>query len=157
MTNYIKDNRYPISDWQIRQENPLTSFPQPLEPYHVLPFGYAPVLPTTPTVGEGEVATEGIPTLNENGEWQQTWVIQAAPTFIPKTITMRQARLALSRKGLLTQVNAAIASMENEEAHIEWEYASTVERDSVLVSEMAKVFGLTEAVLDELFIVASKC
>jgi hypothetical protein len=75
-----------------------------------------------------------------------------APVFIA-SVTMRQARLALHRAGLLAQVDAAIAS--DVEAQIEWEYAQTVERHSPLVQNLAAGLGLTEEQLDNLFTLAS--
>jgi hypothetical protein len=71
------------------------------------------------------------------------------PPIVITSVTMRQARLALHRAGLLTQVDAAIAS--DVEAQIEWEYAQTVERHSPLVQNLAAGLGLTEQQLDDLF------
>lgn len=77
---------------------------------------------------------------------------------IPRIVTMRQARLALSRSGLLTAVNAALAAMpgtEGEEARIEWEFSGTVERDKPLVQSLALALGITSQQLDELFTLAA--
>ena len=74
------------------------------------------------------------------------------PVFAP--VTMRQAKLALSRAGLLAQVNAAIAGMEGqagEEAQIEWEYGSEVYRDSDLMLGIAGILGMTPNDIDGLF------
>jgi hypothetical protein len=71
------------------------------------------------------------------------------PPIVITSVTMRQARLALHRAGLLAQVDAAIAS--DVEAQIEWEYAQTVERHSPLVQNLAAGLGLTEQQLDDLF------
>lgn len=67
--------------------------------------------------------------------------------------TARQARLALHAAGLLANVEAAIAAAGGATA-IEWEYASTIERASPLVSAIAAQLGLTSAQLDALFEVA---
>jgi hypothetical protein len=75
------------------------------------------------------------------------------PPIVITSVTMRQARLALHRAGLLAQVDAAIAS--DVEAQIEWEYAQTVERHSPLVQNLAAGLGLTEEQLDNLFTLAS--
>ncbi len=80
------------------------------------------------------------------------------PSDVPQAVTMRQARLALLGAGLLSQVNAAIASMpgaEGEAARIEWEYAQEVQRHNGFVSLLAPALGLTEAQLDELFTTAA--
>jgi hypothetical protein len=39
---------------------------------------------------------------------------------------------------------------------IEWEYASEIERNNALISEMQSQIGLTDAHVDELFIEGSK-
>ena len=75
------------------------------------------------------------------------------------TITMRQARLALLRAGLLDDVDAAIAAIPDETqrhaARIEWEYASIVERNSALIKQLTPALGVTEAQMDELFATAA--
>jgi hypothetical protein len=75
-----------------------------------------------------------------------------APPAILTSVTMRQARLALLGAGLLDQVNAAITDPA---AQIEWEYATTVERNSPLVQNLSVGLGLTEEQLDSLFTTAS--
>ncbi|PKM43251.1 MAG: hypothetical protein CVV05_15505 [Gammaproteobacteria bacterium HGW-Gammaproteobacteria-1] len=79
------------------------------------------------------------------------------PVAVPPVVTMRQARIALSRTGLLSQVDAALASLagqEGEEARIEWEFSMVVERHRPLVQLLAPALGLTDQQLDELFILA---
>lgn len=81
----------------------------------------------------------------------------APPPVVPDAVTMRQARRALLGAGLLSQVNAAIASLpspQKEAAAIDWEYAQEVERHNGLVPAMAQALGMTDAQLDALFIVA---
>jgi hypothetical protein len=76
----------------------------------------------------------------------------------PASVTMRQARLALLQAGHLAAVTAALAAtpgMAGEAARIEWEYASTLERDSPLVQAFAAQLGLTGADLDALFTAAA--
>lgn len=81
------------------------------------------------------------------------------PPPIPTSVTMRQARLALLQLGLLDDVEAAIASIPDEvqrrAAQIEWEYASTVERDSQWVQNLAGALGLSDEQLDQLFQLAA--
>ena len=74
--------------------------------------------------------------------------------YIPDAVSMRQARLALSRQGLLAQVQTGINSL-SEESQIEWEYAGSVERNSPLVQSLGAALGLTETQLDDLFILAA--
>ena len=80
------------------------------------------------------------------------------PRAMPTSVTMRQARLALLASGLLDGVNAtinALPSPQKESARIEWEYAATVDRDSVLIGMLGAALGLDEAALDSLFSTAS--
>ena len=67
---------------------------------------------------------------------------------VPKVISMRQCRLQLLASGFLDTVDQGITDTA---AKIEWEYATTVERQSPLVSAMAALLGLTEAQVDDLF------
>ncbi|MDR1888158.1 MAG: hypothetical protein LBQ81_02025 [Zoogloeaceae bacterium] len=71
---------------------------------------------------------------------------------------MRQARLALLGAGLLDVVNATIAGMEGDAgkaARIEWEYATSIERDNPLFVGLSEQLGLTGEQLDALFIQAA--
>lgn len=86
-------------------------------------------------------------------------VIPALPVVIPQEVTMRQARLALHAAGKLTAVNAAIAALPDPQktaALIEWEYSSTVRRDSQFVALLGPALGLDAAGLDALFVAAAK-
>ncbi|MEQ8257557.1 MAG: hypothetical protein RH980_16045 [Roseovarius confluentis] len=81
------------------------------------------------------------------------------PTAVPFDVTMRQARLALSRAGKLADAEAAIAGMAGaagEEARIEWEYASTLRRDHPLIQALGPAIGLDAGDLDALFISAAQ-
>ncbi len=79
---------------------------------------------------------------------------------VPQSVTMRQARLALLGAGLLDDVDAAIAAIpdpvQRKAAQIEWEYAAIVERNSALIQQLAPALGMTEAQMDELFVVAAR-
>jgi len=77
----------------------------------------------------------------------------------PESITMRQAKLQLSRAGKLSAANTAIAAMTGqpgEEARIEWEYATTLRRDHPLVAGLGRTLGLDGATIDNLFRAASQ-
>lgn len=91
------------------------------------------------------------------------WVIYdadpAVAVPVPTEVTMRQARIALHAAGKLTAVNAAINALPDPPktaALIEWEYSSTVRRDSRFVALLRPVLGLDAAGLDALFIAAAK-
>ena len=89
-------------------------------------------------------------------------VIQVMPpewTPVPQEVTMRQARLALHAAGKLAAVNAAINALPDPQktaALIEWEYSSTVRRDSQFVLLLGPALGLDAAGLDALFVAAAK-
>lgn len=94
--------------------------------------------------------------------WRRaSWeVVDAAPVAppVPAAVTMRQARLALLQSGLLAQVNSAVAGMagsDGDAARIEWEFSATVERHRPLVQALSATLGLTDAQLDDLFILAA--
>ena len=111
---------------------------------------------------------EGDVKLVEAPEWVvsgATWDGEAFtnPTVggaAPRSVTMRKARLALLNAGLLDDVEAAILSIPDQTTQrvvqIEWEYAQTVDRDSVWVKQLTAVVGLTDSQLDALFVAASK-
>lgn len=73
---------------------------------------------------------------------------------VPSVVTMRQARSALSRSGLLTTVNAAVAAAD-EETRIAWEFSTEVQRDFPLVQTLAAALNLSESDLDNLFALAA--
>jgi hypothetical protein len=74
------------------------------------------------------------------------------------SVSMRQARLALNEVGMLSQINAAIASLPDDEravAEIEWEYGSVVERKSEWVIDITGALGMTPEQVDDLFRLAA--
>lgn len=74
----------------------------------------------------------------------------------PKSITMRQARLALLEAGLLETVTEAIQSGTDEAMKIEWEYAAEIEREWQSLITLATALGLSSDDLDALFLAASE-
>ena len=78
---------------------------------------------------------------------------------VPDTVTMRQGRLALLAAGYLDSVTAAIDSIPDPEqkqaAKIEWEYATVIDRNSVLTKTIQHVIGMTDGEVDALFIKAA--
>ena len=80
-------------------------------------------------------------------------------SLVPEVVFMRQARLALLEAGLLDDVNQVIASLPEPmktEASIDWEYATEVRRDWPTLLQIVQYLGLTEELVDNLFISASK-
>lgn len=75
-----------------------------------------------------------------------------------EVVTMRQAKLALAELGMLSGVEAFIAGMPadlKEKAEIEWNNASTVQKNSPLVQSITASMGLSPQEVDNLFILAS--
>ena len=75
---------------------------------------------------------------------------------VPGTISPRQARLWLIRRGItLAQVDEAIASITDtvtrETVQVEWEYGSEVHRASPWLAALGPVLGLDDATLDQAF------
>lgn len=81
----------------------------------------------------------------------------SAIKWIPQSVTMRQARLALFQVGLLQLVDPVINRMpspQKEAARIEWEYSQEVHRNKPFVILLATALNLTETQLDNLFVLA---
>ncbi len=75
-------------------------------------------------------------------------------SLIPKTITLRQARLYLLSIGLLDDLEEIIN--QNRAYQIEWEYANQIERESPLVKILGQALNLDDTAIDNMFIKASK-
>lgn len=81
-----------------------------------------------------------------------------AAALIPRSVTMRQARLALLGAGKLAAVDAAIDAMgepTKTAARIELEYAGEVQRHNGFVAALGPALGLTDAQIDALFVAAA--
>jgi hypothetical protein len=87
--------------------------------------------------------------------WDGVTLSQPLPTPlpVPESITPRQARLKLLEVGLLDELEAVITT--NRAWQIEWEYATEVKRDSLLIDAIATQAGLTDEQIDQMFIDAS--
>ena len=109
---------------------------------------------------EPPIGSIEVPTAPDNALdlWDgANWV--SAPTPIPQSVTMRQARLALLGAGKLVGVTAAINALpspQKEAAQIEWEYSQTVERNRGFVLLLSAALGLTDAQLDAIFVTAAR-
>ena len=89
--------------------------------------------------------------LDQGNEWQP---MPVEPEPVPQSITARQARLALLSIGKLGDVDTAIAGMpspQKEQAQIEWEYATAIERQHEFVGNLGAALGLTDSQVDDLF------
>lgn len=91
----------------------------------------------------------------EQEEVESVVYVEPAPKPVPKSVTMRQARLALLIAGKLGDAVTLIAGLpspQKEMAQIEWEYSQTVERGRPFVALLGAALGLDDAALDSLFI-----
>ena len=75
-------------------------------------------------------------------------------SLIPKTITLRQARLYLLSIGLLDDLENVIN--QNRAYQIEWEYANQIERESPLVKILGQTLNLDDTAIDNMFMEDSK-
>ena len=75
-------------------------------------------------------------------------------SLIPKTITLRQARLYLLSIGLLDDLENIIN--QNRAYQIEWEYANQIERESSLVVILGQALNLDSDAIDIMFTEASQ-
>lgn len=73
---------------------------------------------------------------------------------VPEAVSMRQARLALLQVGKYDMAIEAVNTLDTA-AKIEWEFSTTVRRDSPLVSAMSDKLGLTSLDTDNLFNLAA--
>ena len=74
--------------------------------------------------------------------------------YVPSSITMRQARLYLYSIDRLEDIEAIVQTRKDWQ--IEWEYASEVERSSLLISILKDKLELSDIEVDDVFIEASK-
>ena len=74
-----------------------------------------------------------------------------APIQVPQVITIRQAKLVLLAADLLDDVDVAAASSDRA-TQIEWEYATEVRRDWATLVAIQEAMGLSNKVVDDLFI-----
>ena len=74
---------------------------------------------------------------------------------VPQQVTIRQARLALLKAGLLDDVEVVIAAA-GREAQLEWEYTSVVERSNPVIAIVQQQQGMTDEQIDDLFREAAK-
>ena len=74
---------------------------------------------------------------------------------VPQQVTMRQARLALLKAGLLDDAEAVVTAA-GREAMLEWEYAAVVERSNPVITIVQQQQGVTDEQIDDLFREAAK-
>lgn len=93
--------------------------------------------------------------------WEQTGGIaehpDPQPANVPQTVSRYQARAALLEAGMLADVEEYFSGLpSNSLAKLAWAEAPTVSRTSDAVADAATALGLTEEMLDELFLRAAQ-
>lgn len=109
----------------------------------------------SPEDGEWFIASDE--ELSEGGyydpEANELYVPEIEPV-IPTVVSKAQAKLALLDKGLLDDVEAALAAMdgvEGQRARIEWNDRTEFHRSHEFIGLLAAAIGLSDANVDELF------
>ena len=152
--NYVNNKTLEVVSLDtIRTNHPNMSIPDGAD----LPdIGYAKIYPPVviPEVGPNQVLVSMTPELVD-GIWREVFALEPAPVFVPQQVTMRQARLELLSRDLLDDVDAVIA-VAGRAAQIEWEYASTVDRDNPVIAAVQQQQGMTDEQIDDLFREAAK-
>lgn len=77
------------------------------------------------------------------------------PTVVSTSVSMRQMRLALIEKRKVTAVNDAIKAIadttERAKIQVEWDYSTSIERDSAWFKSLMDGIGYSEAEVTDLF------
>jgi hypothetical protein len=152
------------TEQDIRADNPNTSFPVPF----VAPDGYAYVFPA-PAVYDPvtQTATETTPEQTVLGHWEQRWTVtDKTPEVIaaeaeakriaaiPASVSPRQIRQALTRAGLRTSVEAAVAAGDQDTK--DWyEFATAFDRASPVVAALGVALSVSPTQLDDLWTLAA--
>jgi hypothetical protein len=85
------------------------------------------------------------------------WMMDEPAPTVPVSITPRQCRLILMQQGLLSQVEAMIAT-QDEATKITWAYATEFRRNDPLLNQLAANLTppLTSEQIDQFFIAAAQ-
>jgi hypothetical protein len=158
--------KFPYSITELKKDNPQVSFPRNPSQELLATYNVYPIKPSPRPAGDVIISTD--PEF-ANGEWVQTWVArqytseevaqQISDRRNAMVVTPRQARLALVNVDMLDNVDFAIAAIpdpiERKKAEIEWEYATTIERNSSWVVAMTESLEMTPEQVDSLFELAA--
>lgn len=158
--------KYPYTRKDLVQDNPNVSFPETIDPTQLADYGVYQVAYAERNTTNYDPLTQNFVENNPikvNGKWTQKWEIVPATPYeiqmraearIPKSVTMRQAELALLDADLLDDIEDLIPTLPRA-AQIEWKRASVVERSNPLVEYIRVTKGLTVEDIDNLFITAA--
>lgn len=169
-----------VTKSQLIAENPNTSLPKTWTSVTLEFLVVDPVLAgPKPEVGDYEVVV-GDGVVNNEGNWVEAWKVQpmfpdytnddgevvteeqqidayeaaqAAERRSKMACTPRQARLALASAGLYEAVQTSVAAV-SDQARIEWEYATMIERTNPIIIGIQMELGISDEALDGLFALA---
>lgn len=103
---------------------------------------------------DSSTQVDGVLGVFVESDWEQMRLDEMrARSPVPKSVSPNQIRRALTRSGLRTLVEAAVAAGD-QDLKDWWEFAAPVERDHPLVVAMAADLGVSDTQLDDLFILA---
>ena len=152
------------SEQDIRVANPNTSFPVPF----IAPDDYAYIFPAPATYDPvTQTVAETAPELTVLGHWEQRWTVtdKSAEVIaaeaeakriaaIPLSVSPRQIRQALTRAGLRTSVEAAVAAGDQDTK--DWyEFATAFDRASPVVAALGVALSVSPTQLDDLWTLAA--
>lgn len=162
---YINENTNQLySENEIRNMFPNTSFPMPFVPPSE--FKYIFPYPKPEHSYRTHYVVSLPPELTVLGHWEERWGIQPRPqeevdkiiadelkARVPPSVSPRQIRQALTRVGLRTALENAIANADQDTK--DWyEFATDFRRDNPVVSAMGTILGVPDSDLDNLWILA---
>lgn len=110
------------------------------------PFTYSPTDPAEVSVAVRQL-------LAENQYEIAEYVVQ--PPVVPQSVSAMQAKVALSRAGLLSMVETWISGRGGEEQLI-WNTATVFNRNSELIANAALALRLSKDQVDSLFVTANE-
>ena len=147
----------------LKLDNPNVSFPSDITNAVLAEWDVYPLKSVAqPAYNELYQRLEEADPVQIDGEWCTAWnVIDLTADEVNQkrfnmSITPRQARLLLSRMGLLTDIQTYLENQGNEEALIEWEYATSYNRLSQWVLSVQTQMAWTDEQLDQMFIDGAK-
>lgn len=88
--------------------------------------------------------------LIDNSEQMQERLKLYTENGTPRSVSIRQAKLALLEMGLLDEVEAIVKNGDRA-TQISWEYATEFDRDNALILKFQKDLKLSDEQVDELF------
>lgn len=115
---------------------------------------------TATTVEQTVPTMEDVPIVCDNGTFRPMTAAEleemaniVLPDMTPTSIQMRQLRLELFNRSQLTPVGTAINKLTGDQTpiKIDWEYATSVDRDGILFQYIANMLSLTEQDIKDFF------